>query len=141
MVGDGPDRQRLERAAANLGDRVRFLGHQANAWPFYFIADIFVLPSHTEGSPLVLFEAMAAGCAIVATAVGGVPETVADGVSAVLVPPRDIGQLKATLVTLSADRNRRARLAHGAFEALKRFSPETYRDRILALYREVSSAA
>jgi glycosyltransferase involved in cell wall biosynthesis len=140
MVGDGPDRQRLERAADGLGDRIRFLGHQANAWPFYFIADVFVLPSHSEGSPLVLFEAMAAERAIVATAVGGVPETVEDGVSAVLVPPRDIGRLKVALGSLCADRDRRTRLAQAAFGALQKYSPEAYRDRILALYREATSA-
>lgn len=140
MVGDGPDRQRLEKAAADLGDRVRFLGHQADVWPLYFIADIFVLPSHSEGSPLVLLEAMAAQRAIVATAVGGTPETVEDDVSAVLVPPGNVGQLSAALRQLSADPDRRNRLGRSAFEALKRFSPEAYRDRILTLYRDVTSA-
>ena len=140
LVGDGPDRQRLEKAAADLGDRVRFLGHQAEVWPLYFIADIFVLPSHSEGSPLVLLEAMAAQRAIVATAVGGTPETVEDDVSAVLVPPRNVEQLSAALRQLSADRDRRTRLGRSAFEALKRFSPEAYRDRILTLYRDVTSA-
>lgn len=140
MVGDGPDRQQLERAAADLGDRVRFLGHQAEVWPLYFIADIFVLPSHSEGSPLVLLEAMAAQRAIVATAVGGVPETVEDDVSAVLVPPRDVEQLQAALRHLSADRDRRTRLGRSALGALEKFSPEAYRDRILALYRDVTFA-
>lgn len=140
MVGDGPDRPRLEKAAADLGDRVRFLGHQADVWPLYFIADIFVLPSHSEGSPLVLLEAMAARRAIVATAVGGTPETVEDDVSAVLVPPRNVEQLSAALRQLSADRDRRDRLGRSALEALKRFSPEAYRDRILTLYRDVTSA-
>lgn len=139
LVGDGPDRQRLERAAADLGERVRFLGHQADVWPLYFIADIFVLPSHSEGSSLVLLEAMAARRAIVATAVGGTPETVEDDVSAVLVPPRDVGLLKAALGRLSADRDRRARLGRSAFKSLEIFSPEAYRDRILTLYREVTA--
>lgn len=139
MVGDGPDRQRLQTAAADLGDRVRFLGHQADVWPLYFIADIFALPSHSEGSPLVLLEAMAARRAIVATAVGGTPETVEDDVSAVLVPPRDIEQLLAALRRLSADPARRARLGRSAFEALEKFSPQAYRDRILTLYREVTT--
>lgn len=140
MAGDGPDRQRLERAAADLGDRVRFLGHQADVWPLYFIADIFVLPSHSEGSSLVLLEAMAAQRAIVATAVGGIPETVEDDVSAVLVPPRDIEQLKAALGRLSGDHDRRTRLGRSALEALEKFSPQAYRDRILGLYRDVTSA-
>lgn len=139
MVGDGPERQRLENAAADLGDRVRFLGHQADVWPLYFLADIFALPSHSEGSPLVLLEAMAAHRAIVATAVGGTPETVEDDVSAMLVPPRDIEQLTAALKRLSSDPDRRARLGRSAFEALGKFSPEAYRDRILTLYREVTT--
>lgn len=139
MAGDGPERQRLEAAAADLGDRVRFLGHQADVWPLYFIADIFVLPSHTEGSSLVLLEAMAAKRAIVATAVGGTPETVEDGVSAVLVPPHDTEKLQSALQQLSADRDRRARLGRSAFEALEKFSPEAYRDRILTLYREATA--
>ncbi len=138
LVGDGPDRERLERMAADLGDRVRFLGHQTDVWPLYFIADIFVLPSHSEGSPLVLLEAMAAQRAIVATAVGGTPETVENDVSAMLVPPRDIEQLKVALTQLSGDRDRRARLGRSAFGAVERFSPEAYRDRILTLYREVT---
>jgi glycosyltransferase involved in cell wall biosynthesis len=123
-----------------LGEHVRFLGHQSDVWPFYFIADIFVLPSHTEGSPLVLFEAMAAERAIVATAVGGVPETVKDGVSAVLVEPHNIAQMKAALCSLSTDGDRRTRLARAAFETLRRFSPEAYRDRILTLYQSATSA-
>jgi glycosyltransferase involved in cell wall biosynthesis len=138
IIGDGPKRRHLESDAADLGDNVRFLGHQANVWPFYFIADIFVLPSHSEGSPLVLFEAMAAGRAIVATSVGGIPETVENAVSALLVPPRDIMRLKEALRSLCADPAGRARMAVAASDALKRFSPETYRDRILDLYREVS---
>lgn len=140
IVGDGPNRRRLEKAAADLGDRVRFLGHQADVWPLYFVADIFVLPSHTEGSPLVLLEAMAAGRAILATAVGGTPETVENGVSALLVPPGDVDQLRSALSRLTADRDQRARLGRSALETLERFSPEAYRDRILALYREVTSS-
>lgn len=140
MVGDGPNRAKLERSAAELGDRVRFLGHQADVWPLYFIADIFVLPSHSEGSPLVLLEAMAAQRPIVATAVGGTPETVENDISAVLVPPRDTAQLEAALRRLSADHDRRARLGRSAFAALEKFSPEAYRDRILTLYHEVAPA-
>jgi len=136
IVGDGPERQRLENAAADLGTSVTFLGHQANVWPFYFVADIFALPSHSEGSPLVLLEAMAAERAIVATAVGGIPETVEDDVSAVLVTPRDIVKLQEALRSLCGDPERRIRLAKAAASALKKFSPEAYRYRVLGLYRE-----
>ena len=136
IAGDGPSRNVLEQAAAGIDDSVRFLGHQSNVWPLYFIADVFVLPSHTEGSPLVLFEAMAAKRAVVATAVGGVPDAVSDGVSALLVPPHDIKRLQAALQLLSVDHDYRARLAEAASKALSTFTPEAYRDRVLALYQE-----
>jgi len=137
LVGDGPSRAELERAAGDLGDRVRFLGHQSNVWPLYFLADVFALPSHTEGSPLVLLEAMAAERAIVATAVGGVPETVNDGLSARLIPPHDVEGLRRALEALYADAPLRGRLGQAARRELQKFSPEAYRDRVWAVYKEV----
>lgn len=137
LAGDGPERDRLHHAAEGLDDQVRLLGHQDDVWPLFFLADIFVLPSHSEGSPLVLFEAMAAERAIVATNVGGVPETVAHGVSAILTPASDINRLADALSELSSDADLRSRLGHAAHQALQEFSPEAYRDRLLTLYRDV----
>ena len=81
LVGDGIERPALERAAAapDLASSVIFAGHCSNVWPYYSLADVFALPSHSEGSPNALLEAMAAGVPIVACKVGGVPETVEDG--------------------------------------------------------------
>src|SRR5438270_1648789 len=76
IVGAGPELKRIREAASNheVADRIIFAGQQSHLAPFYSIADIMVLPSHTEGSPNSPLEAMAAGLATVATAVGGVPE-------------------------------------------------------------------
>ena len=86
LVGDGILRSELERLA---GPRVIFAGHQSDISPYYALATYFVLPSLSEGSPNVLLEAMAAGLPIVSTRVGGFPETVTDGESALLVPAGD----------------------------------------------------
>src|SRR3984957_8044922 len=75
LVGDGPDRKRLQEAAAaaGLSRMIVFAGQQKDVRPWYGIAQLFVLSSLSEGSPNVLLEAMAAGVPIVSTAVGGVP--------------------------------------------------------------------
>ncbi len=89
LVGGGPERGRLEaRAAAlGLGNRVRFLGERPDVERLLPAMDVFVLSSREEGIPNALLEAMAAGRPAVATAVGGTPEVLEDGVTGWLVPP------------------------------------------------------
>jgi glycosyltransferase involved in cell wall biosynthesis len=138
IAGDGPERARLEGLAARLGDRVVFAGHVADPWPLYHAADVFVLPSHSEGSPLVVLEAMSAHAAIVATTVGGVPETLADGQSALLVPPRNPAALSAALCRLLSDQALRDRLGRAALESVvTKFSAAGYAEKLLALYEAV----
>ena len=81
VVGDGPDRAAIEGVARELGlgDRCRFLGWRADLPNVYAASDVVALSSLNEGSPVSLIEAMAAGRAVVATAVGGVPDLVHDG--------------------------------------------------------------
>ena len=95
IVGEGPERAAIETAIRHLGlsDRVTMTGQVPTAEPYYGIADLAVLSSFSEGSPNALLEAMAARVPIVATAVGGIPEIVADRASALLVPPRDSAAL------------------------------------------------
>ncbi len=90
VLGDGRERSELEARAANLGigDRVRWHGTVADASRLFPAFDAFVLSSRTEGTPIVLFEAMAAGVPVVATAVGGVPDVVSSS-EATLIPPED----------------------------------------------------
>ena len=114
IVGDGPERARVEAeaASAGVGDRMVFAGHADDVRPFYAAADVLALPSHSEGSPLVLLEAMAAGVPVVATDVGGVPEVAADGETALLVPARDARAFAAALARVLSD----PKLAHALAE-------------------------
>jgi glycosyltransferase involved in cell wall biosynthesis len=90
VIGDGRARPGLESRAATAGTgaRIRWHGRVPDAGPLFPAFDLFVLSSRTEGTPMVLFEAMAAGVPIVATAVGGVPDVVSDE-EAILVPAED----------------------------------------------------
>jgi glycosyltransferase involved in cell wall biosynthesis len=105
LVGDGPHRGALEQQAARLGvsDRVVFAGARDDVARLLAAADLFVLPSLTEALPTVLAEAMAAGRAVVATTVGGIPEMCHHGEAALLVPPADPEALAAAVCRLLAN--------------------------------------
>jgi glycosyltransferase involved in cell wall biosynthesis len=138
LVGDGHERQNLETLAASKAVSTTFAGHVTDVRPFYQQADIFVLPSLSEGSPNVLIEAMAAGLPIVATAVGGVPETVTNNVDALLVPAAQPAELAAGIAKLLRDPDLAQRLAEGAQAKVRReFLPEARARRIIELYRRV----
>lgn len=122
IIGDGPERAVLGAQAERLrlGERVRFLGFQGDIPSVMTALDVFVLAStHTEVLPLVVMEAMAAGRAVIATAVGGVPEIVEDGQSGLLVPPGDVAALTAALHRLIADTDLRVGLGRSARERVQ----------------------
>jgi glycosyltransferase involved in cell wall biosynthesis len=100
VVGEGPDTAwlRAQASRAALANRVRLVGRvpHAELAMWFNAADVTCLPSHAEGLPNVLLEAMACGIPCVATAVGGIPEVVS-AVSGELVPVRDVGALAAAL--------------------------------------------
>lgn len=111
IVGDGPDRAKLEALAQELGvkDSAHFLGYIADPRPYLAQADVFVLPSHSETSSLAIMEAREAGCAIVATNVGGIPETLDQGAAGIMVPVSDrMGLAGAVERLLLDDESRRA---------------------------------
>lgn len=139
VVGDGRERRNLERLCSQmkLDEMVRFVGFQDDVRPYYGIADIFVLPSHSEGFPNVLLEAMDAGIPIVATAVGGIPQMVDDEVSALLVPARQPLALANAIDRLLADRNLEKRLTQGGRRILMLHTPEEYFRNIYVLFQEV----
>lgn len=116
VVGDGPERGRLERHAAALEGRALFLGRRPNdTIPDLLAAmDVVVSSSTFEGTPLAVLEWMAAGRAIVATAVGGIPAILEDGVEALLVPPGDVAALASGLRRLLGDPSERLRLGAAA---------------------------
>lgn len=143
LLGAGPDLRRLERLTSALGltQRVVFAGFHAKVAPFYAIADVFALPSLSEGSSSVLLEAMTAEVPIVATRVGGNPEIALDGETALLVPAADPDRLAAGLATLLADRALASRLAKAGYaRALGEFSLDRYTHRRSSVYAELLPA-
>jgi glycosyltransferase involved in cell wall biosynthesis len=102
LVGDGPDRQELERQAEREGiaDRVRFTGHLTDVRPVFRDLDIMALTSHTEGFPNVVLEALCMQKPVVATDVGGVREIIEDGVTGKLLPPKSPEQIRAGLLAM-----------------------------------------
>ena len=140
IVGDGPERAKLEAAAKSLGisDRVIFAGRVTDVSTFYAAADVLANPSHSEGSPYVLLETMAAGVPIVATAVGGVPEMVIDNESALLVSPRNPDAMASAIASVLSDKALALRLSANAYALVsKRFSPETYVRSLVDLYKKL----
>ena len=141
VVGGGPERERLERLAAELGvaAQVQFLGEQADVAPFHACADAFVFPSRLEGLPNALLEAMASGLPAIATRIGGCVDVVTEQ-SGVLVPPDDVGALAAALDLLAGDAERRATLAvAGRQRVLERFCFPVTSARLQQVYREVAA--
>jgi L-malate glycosyltransferase len=105
MVGDGALRRSLERLAEDLGvaDRVRFLGVRSDVPEVLAAVDIFALTSICEAASLTLLEAMASALPVVATAVGGTPEIVRDGLDGVLVPRGDASAAASAFLRLLGD--------------------------------------
>jgi glycosyltransferase involved in cell wall biosynthesis len=136
VVGDGPERPALEQrcAALNLSGSVTFTGQQAAVAPYYGIAGVFVLPSHSEGSPNVLLEAMAAGLPIVSTAAGGAAELVSNDETALVVDCRDPRALSRAIGRLLEDPPLAGRLAAAAQLASREYTPEAYTASLVSLY-------
>jgi glycosyltransferase involved in cell wall biosynthesis len=140
IAGSGPAEKTLKRDVQRRGldQRVKLVGYCPNVGALFSIADLFVLPSLSEGSPNVLLESMAARVPIVATNVGGVPELVNDGQSAILVPPGDARSLAKSMLELLVDRSRATQLAGGAFDRARLlFDPAKYDERILNIYAKL----
>jgi glycosyltransferase involved in cell wall biosynthesis len=102
VVGDGPDRGQFEQyaTATPVRDRIHFEGFQPQPQRYLQSSDVFVLASRQEPFGLVLAEAREAGCAIVATDVGGIPEVLEHGAAGILVPPREARAIAIALTNL-----------------------------------------
>ena len=138
FAGDGPERSKVEALIEefDLSASVTLLGEYPHCGELLKLVDALVLPSiEDEDFPLCIVEAMEAECAVVATAVGGVPEQLVDGVSGYLVPPGDDGALAKALVQCIEDPDRRSAVAAAAnirFHEL--FEPDVLVRRYLDLY-------
>jgi glycosyltransferase involved in cell wall biosynthesis len=139
VAGDGERRQELERLADQLGlrDAVTFLGYVSDSSRVAAAADIAILASDNEGTPVALIEAAAAGRPAVATAVGGVPEVVVPG-AGLLAPRGDHTALADALVRLARDPSLRTTMgARGREHVLQQFSIERLLSDIEDLYDEL----
>jgi glycosyltransferase involved in cell wall biosynthesis len=142
VVGDGDERPQLERQAVELGiaDDVRFLGYRRELRPVFAAADVAVLSSDNEGTPVSLIEAAAAGLPAVATEVGGVREVVSEE-TGVLVPRGDGAALADALLHMGADAERRESFGRAARQrAIGRYGAERLLGDINALYSELTAA-
>lgn len=137
-AGDG-DLGKVQRYAAsmNLAARVKmrgWLGKEASE-QLLSRASVFVLPSHAEGLPMSVLEAMAAGCPVVATRVGGIPDLVTDGVDGLLVPPGDPHALAAALQKILRDPAFAQQLGNAARQTIaNRYTVERSLERLEQIY-------
>ena len=137
VVGDGPLRQELSTLAERLGvrERVHFLGFQPDARQIIEYLDALVVPSVSEGTPLVVLEAMAAGVPVVASAVGGIPDQIRHGKEGLLIPPGDPVALGEALLKLLRDPANARFLGEASRKrATSEFSYSTMMQRIEAVY-------
>ncbi|HUK37419.1 MAG TPA: glycosyltransferase [Vicinamibacterales bacterium] len=148
VIGDGPERERLEAAAQSWGGpadswggpfraAVRFLGHRDDARDLLAACDVYANSSISEGISLTILEAMAAGLPVIATHVGGTPEIV-DASCGRLVPSRDPESLATTIDQLAGDADLRAALGRAARARVER---RFTLDRMIAEYRDAYYAA
>jgi len=141
LVGEGSERPHLESLCEQLelANCVSLVGQQDDVRPYYSIANLFVLPSHSEGSPNVLLEAMSAGIPVIATSVGGIPELVTNERDALLLEKRNVPALTDAIWRVFSDADLGRRLSHSALGVMLRHTPEVYYRSITAVFEEALS--
>jgi glycosyltransferase involved in cell wall biosynthesis len=139
IVGDGKEEQPLKQQATQLGirEQIHFAGYQGSCTEWMQMMDCLVQPSLTEGTPNTVLEALCLKIPVIASAVGGVPDLIADGRNGLLVPAGDVAQMAAAMKKMWLSPDLRIRLAAGAEDLLREFSPAYQRQQLIAVYDEV----
>lgn len=141
ITGEGTERESLEALTKRLGieRRVQFMGRadRPTTVALFRGCDFFVLPSRQEPFGIVNLEAMAAGKAVIASRVGGVPEIVIDGETGLLVPGGDIGALSAAIAHLTADAALRQRMGMAALSRVRDFTWSAIANQYIDIYNHV----
>lgn len=142
LVGDGPMRHQIETHAEDQGltEHIDFLGYVSDRdrlLAIYESADVFALPSETEGFPRVLNEAMAAGLPVVTTNVGGIPTLLDDGEQALLVEPANPSALAAAIEKVVEDRELRDRLVEQGADFAQEHSGDPVEQHLDAIRRSI----
>ena len=140
IVGDGSLRGKMEMQARELGvgECIEWAGRQEQGalQGFYERIDLFWMPSRSEGFGLSALEAMARGCPVIASDVGGLPELLEDGRAGVLIPPDDADALAHASFHILSEPQQWRQFSHEALVRASRFTSEEYRSLILDLYRK-----
>lgn len=142
LAGDG-DVDGVRQLAEPMGERVRVLSWIDSAERDRLLAesDVFVLPSHAEGVPMSLLEAMAAGLPCITTPVGGIPDVFTDRSEGLLVTPGDRAQLAAAMSQYIGDEGERLAAGRRAHERAKTFDVHAYARRLAELYQRIAPVA
>ncbi|NYG58551.1 glycosyltransferase involved in cell wall biosynthesis [Nocardioides daedukensis] len=141
LIGDGPERGRVEEtmAAAGSDDRVELVGFDPDPAGRLRGADLLALPSAAEACPMAILQAMSCGLPVVASRAGGIPEVVRDGIDGLLVPTGDDGALAAALRTLHDDPAMRRAMGESArLRAAGQFSLTRCTQNLMSVYEEVA---
>ena len=140
IIGTGPEEENL-RALGSSVPGVKFTGQVNDALTYLQAADLFVLPSATEGLSNSLLEAMSTGLPVVATSVGGTPDVITHGENGYLIPPDDLPALTTGLLTLLSDPALGAHLGvQGRSRIQKNFSLDSIATRLSTLYQSLLAA-
>ncbi len=139
VVGDGREQEPLEQQASQLGirDKVYFAGFQGNPAEWMRLMDCMVQPSLTEGTPNAVLEALCLRVPVIATAVGGVPDLIADGRNGLLVRSGDVDALAGAMERMWNSPELRARLISGGNELTAEYSPAYQRQNLIEVYDDV----
>jgi L-malate glycosyltransferase len=140
VIGQGPLEAEIRalRTTLRLEHSVELLGFRPDVLRILAGCDVFALASHYEGYPIAIMEALAVGLPVVATAVGGVPDGVRDGVEGLLVPPKRPELLADAIEALVRDPQRRAAMSVAAIERGRRYDIENAVRRIEQIYRDLT---
>ena len=142
LVGATTDPKWLEHikneiSSLNVADRVHITGARTDVPDLLRASDVFLFPSLYEGLGIALIEAMAAGCASVATRTGPLAEVINDGVDGLLVAPRDPNALAQAVCELLANPDRRSLIGKAARTSAERFQPQRSAEKLTAIYESV----
>lgn len=137
IIGTGEEREALEQKIVALGliDHVFMMGSINEAAKYLKAADIFLLPSRSEGMPYVLIEALIAGVPVIATSVGGIPEVVDHNLSGILTPPLDNKALFEAVIKVRQNEKLRKQFSEKSLERAVEFSLEKTLNKTIDLYR------
>lgn len=136
IIGSGAEETRLRQMS---GENVQFIGQVEDVTPYLQSSDLFVLPSAAEGLSNALLEALAVGLPCIATAVGGTPDVIVDGVNGLLITPDKADELRTALLTFLSDDLIRRRMGEQARETIQAcYSLESTADQLASLYMRLA---